>query len=104
MDPEELSKKFERNGWKLHGCWISFGDQDAGLVLVVEMPNPIDMASLAIAVRAVGVAVKAVKVTELLSVEEARGALGKASNIQLDQESAEQIASQRDNLMPHVQG
>lgn len=51
-----------------------------------------------------GVAVKAVKVTELLSVEEARGALGKASNIQLDQESAEQIASQRDNLMPHVQG
>jgi NADH dehydrogenase FAD-containing subunit len=51
-----------------------------------------------------GVAVKAVKVTELLSVEEARGALGKASNIQLDQESAEQIASQRGNLMPHVQG
>ncbi len=69
----------ERVGGKLHSFWFSYGDYDA--VLIVEMPNNVDMASIAIAVSASG-GLKALKTTPLLSVEESVSALIKASDVQ----------------------
>src|SRR5580698_5073103 len=73
----EVVKKVAKNlGGKLSGSWLSFGEYD--LVLVVEMPDNISMASFAIAAVAGG-SLKSVKTTPLISTEDALAAVKKAA-------------------------
>jgi uncharacterized protein with GYD domain len=65
----------EKLGGKSVGSWLSFGDYD--LVMVIEMPNNVTAAALALAAAAGG-SCKTVKTTPLLSIREAMTALKKA--------------------------
>jgi len=71
-----ISKAVENLGGTLTGLWLSFGDQD--LVVLVELPNNVNAAALAIAVAAGG-AVKSIKTTPLLTVAQGISALKKAT-------------------------
>jgi uncharacterized protein with GYD domain len=66
----------EKLGGKLIGGWYSLGEYD--VTLIVDMPNNVAAAALAMAFSAGG-AVKAVKTTVLLTSEEAVEAMRKAS-------------------------
>jgi uncharacterized protein with GYD domain len=69
-------KKFVENlGGTLVGSWMSFGDYD--VVLLVEMPNNVSAATLAIAAGGGG-SLKSIKTTPLLTTEQALSALKKA--------------------------
>jgi uncharacterized protein with GYD domain len=71
-----VRKSVEKLGGSLTGIWLSFGDQD--VVCIVEMPNNISAAALALAV-ASGGSVRSTKTTPLLTAEEGLAALKKAS-------------------------
>ena len=73
---EVVKKAVEKLGGKLTGLWLSFGEQD--VVMIVEMPDNLSAASLALAVAAGG-SLKNSKTTPLLTVEEGLGALKKAA-------------------------
>lgn len=77
--PQDRSKTvgrvIEKLGGKSLGSWLSFGDYD--LVMIVEMPNSVAAAALALAAAAGG-SCKTVKTTPLLSIREAMTALKKA--------------------------
>ena len=62
-------------GGKSIGSWLSFGDYD--LVLIIEMPDNVSAAALALAAAAGG-SLKSVKTTPLLSIREGLTALKKA--------------------------
>jgi uncharacterized protein with GYD domain len=70
-----VRKAVEKLGGSLTGLWLSFGDQD--IVCVVEMPNNVSAAALALAV-ASGGSVRSTKTTPLLSAEEGLAAFKKA--------------------------
>jgi uncharacterized protein with GYD domain len=70
-----VAKVIEKLGGKLIGSWFSFGDHD--LVMIVEMPNNVGAAALAL-VAAGGGTCKSVKTTPLLSVAQGLSALRKA--------------------------
>jgi uncharacterized protein with GYD domain len=70
-----IRKAVEDLGGKLTGVWMSFGEYD--VVVILEMPNNVAAASLALAVAAGG-SCKSVKTTPLLTVEEGATALKKA--------------------------
>ncbi len=70
-----LKKCLKNLGGKLVGSWFSFGEYD--LVAVIEMPDNVSAAAWALATAAGG-ALKSVKTTPLLSVEEGLEALRKA--------------------------
>jgi uncharacterized protein with GYD domain len=70
-----VKKSVENLGGKLTGAWMSFGDHD--LVMILEMPNNVSAAALALAAAAGG-SLKSIKTTPLLSVEQANSALKKA--------------------------
>ncbi len=72
---EVVRKVIERLGGKSIGSWLSFGDYD--LVLIIEMPNNVTAAALALAAAAGG-SLKSVKTTPLLSIREGLTALKKA--------------------------
>ena len=73
---EVVKKVAKKLGGKLSGLWLSFGEYD--LVMVVEMPDNISMASFAIAAAAGG-SLKSVKTTPLISTEDALAAVKKAA-------------------------
>ncbi len=73
---EVVRKAIEKLGGKLIGLWLSFGDQD--IVSIMEFPNNVSAAALALAIGAGG-ALKDSKTTPLLSVEEGLAAMRKAS-------------------------
>ena len=70
-----VKKTVENLGGTYVGSWLSFGDYD--LVLMVEMPNNVSAAALAMAAAAGG-SLKAIKTTPLLTVDQALSALKKA--------------------------
>ena len=66
----------ENLGGKVERSWLSFGDYD--VVIVVDLPDNVSAAALAMAVSAGG-SCKAVKTTPLLTAEEGLEALKKAA-------------------------
>ena len=73
---EPIRKAVEKLGGSLVGLWLSFGKHD--VVCMVEMPDNISAAAMAIAVAAGG-AVQNTHTTPLLSVEDGIVALKKAA-------------------------
>ena len=74
---EVVQNAIEKLGGKLIGLWLSFGDQD--IVALMEMPNNVSAAAVALAIAAGG-ALKSAKTTPLLSVKEGIAALKKAAS------------------------
>jgi uncharacterized protein with GYD domain len=66
----------EKLGGRLEGFWFAFGDYD--LALIFELPDNVSAAAFAMAVSAGG-ALKAVKTTQLITIEEAVQAMKKAT-------------------------
>lgn len=73
---EIVKKTAKKLGGKLTASWLSFGEFD--VVMAVEMPDNISMASFAIAAAAGG-SLKSVKTTPLISVEDSLAAIKKAA-------------------------
>ena len=65
-------------GGRTHGAWLSFGDYD--VVVVYEVPDNVSAAAAAIAISAGG-AVKSVKSTPLMTVEQGVEAMTKAKSL-----------------------
>ena len=74
---EVVRKAIENLGGELVGLWLSFGDQD--VVCIMEMPNNVSAAAMALAIAAGG-ALKSTKTTPLLTVSQGISALKKATN------------------------
>jgi uncharacterized protein with GYD domain len=72
---EVVKKVVKKLGGKVIGSWLAFGDYD--IVLIIDMPDNVSAAALALAA-AGGGSLKTVKTTPLLSTEEALAALEKA--------------------------
>jgi uncharacterized protein with GYD domain len=70
-----ISKVIENLGGKSIGSWLAFGDYD--LVMIIEMPNNVNAAALALAAAAGG-SCKTVKTTPLLTIGQGLSALRKA--------------------------
>jgi uncharacterized protein with GYD domain len=70
-----VRKSVEKLGGSLQGAWLSFGDYD--VVVLLELPDNVSAAALALAVSGGG-SCKAVKTTPLLSLEEGLEAMKKA--------------------------
>jgi len=70
-----VKKAVENLGGTFVGSWMAFGDYD--LVLLIEMPNNVSAAALAIAA-AGGGSLKSIKTTPLLTVDQALSAFKKA--------------------------
>jgi uncharacterized protein with GYD domain len=64
---EAVSQVVERLGGYVERAYYAFGDYDA--ILIIDMPDPISAAAFALAVSAGG-AVKAIKTTPLLTIED----------------------------------
>ncbi len=75
---EQLREVFEAAGGTLHHMWYAFGDSD--VVLIAEGEGNIDAAAVAIVATAGG-AVKSLRTTPLLSVDDGIAALRKAGEI-----------------------
>jgi uncharacterized protein with GYD domain len=73
---EAVRPSIEKFGGKIEHAWFAFGEHD--VLLVVDMPNNVNAAAVAMAF-AGGGACKTVHTTPLLSVEEAVQAMKKAS-------------------------
>ena len=73
---EGLRPLLERLGGKFEGGWLAFGEYDA--VLICQMPDHASAAALAMAASTEG-AVKAIKTTPLMTLEESLDALRKAA-------------------------
>jgi len=71
-----IRKSVKRLGGKLVGSWISFGDQD--VVLIIDMPDNVSAAAMALAAAAGG-SLRFTKTTPLLSFEEGLAAAEKAA-------------------------
>ena len=71
-----VKRAIENLGGTLNGSWMSFGDYD--LVMLVEMPNNVSAAALALAAAAGG-SLRSIKTTPLLTIDQALAALKKAS-------------------------
>jgi uncharacterized protein with GYD domain len=67
-----------RLGGSVESQWLSFGDYD--VVALLQVPDNVSAAAFSIAVSAGG-AVRAVKTTPLMSVEEGMDAMRKASEV-----------------------
>ncbi len=65
----------EKLGGKIDGGWLAFGDYD--IVLICQMPNNVSAAAFSMA-GAAGGAVKAIKTTPLMTIDEAMEAMRKA--------------------------
>ena len=70
-----VAKVIEKLGGKSLGSWLSFGEHD--LVMLVEMPDNISIAALALAAAAGG-SLKSIKTTPLMSIADGLVALKKA--------------------------
>lgn len=67
----------EKLGGRLIGMWFAMGDYDS--VTITEMPDAVSIAAVALAAGGSG-AVKAIKTTPLMSMEEGMQAMRKASS------------------------
>jgi uncharacterized protein with GYD domain len=74
---EVIRPVIERLGGHLESAYFSFGDYD--VVVIAEMPDAISAAAFSLATTAGG-ALKAIKTTPLLTVEEGIEALKKAAS------------------------
>src|SRR5712691_677035 len=72
---EAIRPSIEKLGGKIEGAWFTFGDYD--IVVVVQMPDNVSAAGIAMAFAAGG-ACKSVKTTPLLTVGEGVEAMKKA--------------------------
>ena len=81
-EPQDREKAFrpaiEQLGGKLIGYWMAFGDADA--VVIVQLPDNVSAAAASLAATAGG-AVKSLKTTALMSIEESMQAMKKASSV-----------------------
>lgn len=66
----------EKLGGKIEGGWLAFGEYD--LITVVQMPGNVEAAAFSLAASAGG-AVRSIKTTPLLSLDEGRDAIKKAA-------------------------
>lgn len=73
---EAVRPVIERLGGRMECAYYAFGEYD--VVAIVEMPNNVSMAAFSLAAAAGG-AVKALKTTPLMTVEEGIEAMRKAS-------------------------
>lgn len=64
---EVIRKAVKKLGGKLVGSWLSFGDQD--VVLIVDMPDNVSAAAMALAAAAGG-SLRSTKTTPLFSADE----------------------------------
>ena len=76
---EAVRPAVERQGGKVIGGYISYGDYD--IMLIMEMPDNVSAAAFAMAV-ASGGAVKGLKTTPLLTPDEALRALERSTTIE----------------------
>lgn len=67
----------EKMGGKMENGWLAFGDYD--LVAIVQMPRNVEAAAFSLAAAA-GCAVKSIKTTPLLTMEEGMEAMKKAAS------------------------
>jgi uncharacterized protein with GYD domain len=74
---EAVRPMIERMGGKLEGYWVAFGDYDS--VLIAQVPDNVSAAALSLAATAGG-AVKAIKTTPLMTMDEAMQAMRKAAD------------------------
>lgn len=72
---EEVRPVVARLGGSLENLWVSFGDYD--VVALLQLPDNVSAAAFSIAISAGG-AVKAVRTTPLLDMEESTEAMSKA--------------------------
>src|SRR2546422_8868344 len=72
---EAIRPSIENLWGKIEGAWFTFGDYD--IIVVVQMPDNVSAAGIAMAFASVG-ACKSVKTTPLLTVEEGVEAMKKA--------------------------
>jgi uncharacterized protein with GYD domain len=72
---EVVRKVIEKLGGKLNGGWLTFGDYD--VAVVIEMPDNVSAAALALSFAAGG-SCKDVKTTPLLTPDETLAAMKKA--------------------------
>jgi len=75
---DEVRPVVTRLGGSVDNQWLSFGDYD--VVVLLQLPDNVSAAAFSIAVSAGG-AVRAVKTTPLLSVEEGMDAMRKAGDV-----------------------
>jgi uncharacterized protein with GYD domain len=75
---DAVQPSIERLGGKLEQGWLCFGDYD--LIALMSLPNDINAAAFSLAVSAGG-AVKSIKTTPLLSMEQGVEAMRKAAII-----------------------
>jgi uncharacterized protein with GYD domain len=75
---EAVRPVVEKLGGKIEGGWLAFGEYD--VVLICEMPNNISATAFSMAASAGG-AVKAVKTTPLMTIDEGKEAMRKASGV-----------------------
>jgi uncharacterized protein with GYD domain len=75
---EVIRPVIERLGGRLENAYLSFGDYD--VVVIAEMPDAISAAAFALATSAGG-ALKAIKTTPLLTIEEGIEAMKKAAGV-----------------------
>ena len=73
---ESVSPVVERLGGYIESAYYAFGDYDA--ILIIEMPDNVSAAAFSLAVSA-GRAVKAIKTTPLLTIEDGIAAMQKAA-------------------------
>jgi uncharacterized protein with GYD domain len=73
---EAVSLVIERLGGYIESAYYAFGDYD--VVLIIEMPDGVSAAAFSLAVSAGG-AVKAIRTTPLLTIEEGIEAMKKAA-------------------------
>jgi len=73
---DSIRPVFESLGGKLHGMWFAFGDYD--IVIICQLPDNASVAAISMAISA-GNAVKAVRTTTLMTMEEGIEAMKKAT-------------------------
>ena len=80
QNPQNVTERIQgpvaELGGSVVGAWYAFGEYD--LIIVLEMPDNVNMASLAIAFAAGG-AVSAAKTTVLMPLEDGLAAMSKAA-------------------------
>ncbi len=75
---EAVRPVIEKLGGKIDGGWLSFGEYD--ITLICQLPNNVSAAAFSMAASA-GRAVKTVKTTPLMSIDESMEAMRKAAGV-----------------------
>jgi|SRR6266851_363168 uncharacterized protein with GYD domain len=75
---EAVRPVIEKLGGKIDGGWLSFGEYD--ITVICQLPNNVSAAAFSMAASAGG-AVKTVKTTPLMSIDESMEAMRKAAGV-----------------------